>query len=746
MAGNPRCWQEHRDAGLLDVLCQRAVQAGLGEAVSKGVLELSWGREELQSWEALAKEHRERMSDRRQPAEDGADEDDEQRAAERGDEAARRPAGDEEERAKVWAAVHTVRRLGERWPSKRPAQRWLEIRGGKDDSEEVKEEHEDGVVLKVLRLQYMDGGLPEEVYAEMMRLPEVWALDMILTWQAQLHEKMKQIAKKFPDELPASALTDMQGDPARWVRDLRCRACSRWGLTAHVAGELRAWVPWGAEVLDLWRPRMHSDHRGEKKERKPPVERLGQLVAKYPDVAPVKRLYVCNEADHAEQADAVFLEKVSKLHFLGTMDSETILQIAKDRTWLKELLVEWERNRAEGADPEEAMMVKRLREIGERFSLPPTQAAALEKERWSWPHELRIRHVDAWWLRCLKDKFFAHGLSEAVTAAMQAIPVWGAARLEEWRVQKDQRADQIFERSTRPWKKQGQEEGANRRTPGASALTLRDGDRLLRTGKEPRVHKSRVRVDRCHNKTVAEALKSVQSGILILTRKMIAQDIQGGLLRIERASGEDGPATAEPRHRAGAAPERPQALAEERFRSLTGAVVQLDRAALRGPRLKELPQLAELSPGEIEQFAAEDLAHYERQLHWSSKRASTERLEKLARELQTNVLPWAAPAPAAGAEEAAPAAASRPPTFSKLTAYEKLTLRTDELKHLEQQSLIIDGKDLTLQERRERLREHVWKLCGDNGPRREQVFMKQWQSTAASTRIGVTTIEDDDND
>jgi len=153
-------------------------------------------------------------------------------------------------------------------------------------------------------------------------------------------------------------------------------------------------------------------------------------------------------------------------------------------------------------------------------------------------------------------------------------------------------------------------------------------------------------------------------------------------------------------------------------------------------------ELQDLTLGEIEQLTTEDLWHYERPLGWSVKRAHAERLEKLSKELQVNTLPWAASSTPAAAEEG-------PANFSELTAYQRMQLRARELEHFEQQGLIVDGKEMTVQERRDRLKEHVWKLTGQSAAasaKREQVFMKQWQATAPTTRTGVTVIDDDDDE
>jgi len=292
-------------------------------------------------------------------------------------------------------------------------------------------------------------------------------------------------------------------------------------------------------------------------------------------------------------------------------------------------------------------------------------------------------------------------------------------------------------------------------------IVLHDNDRLLRTTKEPRSHQARLRVGRCHGKTVAEALAGVRSGVLSLTRKMIAHDMCNGHLRVERASGNnpEGPATPS----RGSCKRRwvlssRKRSREESFRSLTGQVVTVQNACTKPVKAKELPSLAELSVGYIDNLTTEELNHFERHLGWNVRRAHTERLEKLEREIQANSqLPWACPGTVAGAADridtmlsSQPSADSavgpaRPVTFADLTEYQRLRLSVEELRHFEQQHLITDGGELSLQERRDRLKDHVRQSSFECASKREQVFMKQWQ-VAASTRERVTTIEDDDED
>jgi len=286
-------------------------------------------------------------------------------------------------------------------------------------------------------------------------------------------------------------------------------------------------------------------------------------------------------------------------------------------------------------------------------------------------------------------------------------------------------------------------------------IVLHDDDRLFRTGKEPRAHQARVRVGGCHGKTVAEALAGVRSGILSLSHKKIAQDMRCGHLRVERASCDDpqGPATPS----RGSCKRRwvlssRKRSRKESFRSLTGQVVTVQNAGTKPAKAKEMPSLAELSAGDIDNLTTEELNHFERHLRWNTKRSHIERLERLSREIQANSqLPWAYSGIVAGAADGADASddsaagPERPVSFTHLTEYQRLRLSVEELRHFEQQHLITDGEELSLQERRDRLKDHVRQSSFECASKREQVFMKQWQ-VAASTRERVTTIEDDNED
>lgn len=306
------------------------------------------------------------------------------------------------------------------------------------------------------------------------------------------------------------------------------------------------------------------------------------------------------------------------------------------------------------------------------------------------------------------------------------------------------------------WKKpKGSYPSDNKRSVGGR-IVLHDDDRLFRTGKEPRSHQRRVRVGCCHGKTVAEALANVRSGVLRLTRKDIAHDMCSGHLRVERSSGDtlEGPTTPSRGvcNRRWVLSSRKRSR-EESFRSLTGKLVKVQNAGMKPAKAKEMPSLAEFSVGDIDNLSTEDLNHFERHLRWNTKRAHTERLEKLEREIQANSqLPWANSGIVAGAavESSQPSAENavvpeRPVSFTDLTEYQRLRLSGEELRHFEQQYLITDGEEMSLQERRDRLKEHVRQSSFECASKREQVFMKQWQ-VAAGTRELVTTIEDDDDD
>jgi len=720
-SGGPRSWQEQFDAAMLDVLGGFASKARLDSYIVQRLKRLPWGPPLLRTWEELfLQEHK----------------------------------GD----GNVPSKLQVLQGMRERWPLKRPCQRNAELKDP-NKSKGFKVEHDDAMVLKTIRYQYLKGALDERLHDALFLLPQVWALDMLLSWEAQLMEKLRRIAAAFPERMPRIG----DGTPAaRWLREFRVRARCGDGLSRRLDVGLRAALPWMAHTLQQWSTRAERENLPQpRSHRRSVADRLRSLVKLYPGSQrpPARRLYVCSEEERQEQADAVFLDRVGKLHFDGIVRSDEIVELAKMAEWLQELLVEWERNRAENIDPEERFEIARLREIGQRHSLPPTQAAALEKKRWSFPHEVRVRHSDAWFLRLMKDKYFNQRLSEPVLEAMRAIPVWGAARLEEWRVQKDARSMMCFQRMRRKWKKpKGSYPSDAKRSVGC--IVLHDDDRLFRTGKEPRSHQKRVRVDCCHGKTVAEALASVRSGVLRLTRKVIAHDMSSGHLRVERSSGEgvEGPTTPS----RGSCKRRwvlssRKRTREESFRSLTGQVVTVQNAGTRPAKAKEMPPMAEVSVGDIDNMTAEELTHFERHMRWNTKRAHTERLEKLSREIEANSqLPWANSCAATGAAPGADETQSpqlfadntvgpkRPVSFTDLTEYQRLRLSAEEMRYFEQQHLITDGEELTLQERRDRLKDHVRQSSFECASKREQVFMKQWQ-VAASTRERVTTIEDDED-
>lgn len=308
-----------------------------------------------------------------------------------------------------------------------------------------------------------------------------------------------------------------------------------------------------------------------------------------------------------------------------------------------------------------------------------------------------------------------------------------------------------FQRMRRKWKlPKGSFPSDKKRS--VDHVVLHDDDRLFRTGKEPRSHQGRVRVACCHGKTVAEALAGVRSGVLSLTRKVIVHDMCSGHLRVERSSGDNpvGPSTPSrgscKRRWVWSSRKRSR---EESFRSLTGKVVTVQNAGTKPAKAKEMPSLAELSVGDIDNLTTEELNHVEKHLRWSTKRAHTERLEKLDREIQANSqLPWAS----GGADKTQSSQPSaddavgpeRKLSFTDLTEYQRLRLSVEELRHFEQQHLITDGEEMSLQERRDRLKDHVRQSSFECASKREQVFMKQWQVTA-STRERVTTIEDDED-
>lgn len=487
-------------------------------------------------------------------------------------------------------------------------------------------------------------------------------------------------------------------------------------------------------------------------------ERLCRIVETYKDAAPPKHVYVSTVQEREEKVDATFLERIERLHFRNAYRLDDVLPVADEAgaSWFRELVSHWEKNKADGIDSEEARMVQRLRDIGERWPQgPPHQVGGKERERWLMTPAMQMRHADAWWLRCLKDTFFDKGLSQPVMDAMTAIPLWGAPRLEEWAFQRDQRAAQLFERGSRTSKKalqlqrqqendaeEGQEGeacGNERGDPQSERYDkvevkrieseLRDTDRLATSRKEPRNHKIRMRVTACHGKTVAEALKTVRNGVMKLTRRAIASDIALGLLILEKDDAEprtpSKPASARATSTKKCFPGRKRPR-EESFRDLTGKIVTL-QAQLPGPKKAraesdaqpQMPPLSALGPGDVELLVADQLVYYEKQLGWTARRKATERIDNLEQNLQTNTLTGGV----------APVA-----TFTEMNAYEKSQLTGDELKHLEQTGFLTDAHELSLQERRNRLKEYIWQVEEEQAreaPRKVQIFMKQW--TKATT-------------
>lgn len=737
----PENRQQHEDAALMDIVRLRAVKSVLTDAELAILKTASWGEQELQSWLAEAAAAPDTVILDDEPSE--AEEDDVFGADRERREKVKSKRKEEQER--VWACVHTIRRIGDQWKSNRPGQRWVAVRD-RNCSPEIRAEHGYALALKTLNAFYVSGSMHGDVHDALMRLPETWCFDMLLCWQAQLMNKMRKLADTYPDEVPKQALgsktiTDVL-DPAKWVREFQCRVTvSPAGLSPHVAEEFKTWVSWGGSLLDSWQE-MRRKREERLREAVPKHytlfhERLLAVLRTYQNAAPERRLYVSSDAERQEQNDANFLVCTERNHFRGGVKLETLLTAADSSgaNWFRELVTGcWEKNKTEGIDTEEIRMVERLRDIGRRFpQSPPNQVSGLERERWAMSSDLRIRHADAWWLRCLKDTFFEKGLSQKVSDAMCAIPVWGRPRLEEWRIQKDQRAAQIFERNNRKSPKQ-EDSGTPQHDAGArgsgdcraevpcTAQDLRDGDRLCPTGKEPRVHRSRLRVSSCHGKTVAEALRSVRDGVLRLSRKRIAQDIAQGYLKVEASEAEprtpSRAATAVRPQRCSSGQKRPR---EETFRGFTGKVVKALASASK-PKIRDdcsgAVPLGSLVLGDVEELTPEQIAHYERQLGWSSRRKNSERIDSLSQNLQTNGI----------AGEAAPTA-----EFRKLSEYERTQLREDELRHFEQMGLLGERHELTIQERRDRLKDHI--RCTEEeqaraAPKKVQIFMQQWKSGA----------------
>lgn len=62
--------------------------------------------------------------------------------------------------------------------------------------------------------------------------------------------------------------------------------------------------------------------------------------------------------------------------------------------------------------------------------------------------------------------------------------------------------------------------------------------------------------------------------------------------------------------------------------------------------------------------------------------------------------------------------------FLELTPYDRLQLCENEVKTLEESVLILDGEHINLNDRKVRLKEHVWQTsCGH---KKQQQFMKNW--------------------
>eukprot|EP00811_Abedinium_folium_P004423 NODE_14072_length_1130_cov_4.488534.p1 GENE.NODE_14072_length_1130_cov_4.488534~~NODE_14072_length_1130_cov_4.488534.p1 ORF type:complete len:264 (+),score=89.06 NODE_14072_length_1130_cov_4.488534:125-916(+) len=176
----------------------------------------------------------------------------------------------------------------------------------------------------------------------------------------------------------------------------------------------------------------------------------------------------------------------------------------------------------------------------------------------------------------------------------------------------------------------------------------------------------------------------------------------------------------------------------EAYVSLTGGIVRIctrhsARIGASGFTKHKVTPLAELPLGDIDHLSLDEVVRYEKKLCWTARRPLQERMERLMKEAVNNSLTKNMP--------------TKQRRILDLTAEEREQLTEEELKQFEVMELIIGGEELSLPERRARLKEHVWRLADEAAtrqPGKAQDFMKNWQENLPRGITDVIDSEEDD--
>lgn len=439
------------------------------------------------------------------------------------------------------------------------------------------------------------------------------------------------------------------------------------------------------------------------------------LFRDYPDRPPTHHIYCSSEAEVAERKDSWLLVRAERAHFRGQPGAAEAMKLFSTTSWGTTMLADWEAKNAAGRDdPELEEQLRQIADIAARFpDRPPQQVVGVERDFWGRPHDERIRRTDGNYFRNIKARFLKGSLNPRVLEALRGIPVWGAARLKEWEVEKQQLAREIWDKAHRPHRK-SKEETLEKKT-AAAPRRLDDSARLISTRKLPRRIQGKLRIEGCNGKTVAEALKQVMNGTIPLSREAILKDIRAGLLRVEgdasSADSEGAPATPARDDRTPTATGSDTKAKRRRrgsskpmvFRGFNGERIELHDLPEAAPAQKQWRPLAELLPGDIDNLSVDGLAHYEAQLGLSAKRTNMERVRRLAEQAQASTL-MSLLTTRSGAEAGA-SSDTRMQRFAAMSDYDRSQLSIEEIRMHEQSNLIEAGEQFTKAERCQRLKE-----------------------------------------
>jgi len=472
--------------------------------------------------------------------------------------------------------------MGQRFKDKRPSSNQT------SQESRLTQEYKDAMLLKMLREHWLTGRLSTQARGGLLRLPETWALPMILQWEEELVHRLSHFASTFKEGAPDLQTPQQKKDETvasylRWYSGVQHKATHGDGLEPRFATRFCAWVPWAADATSTWTAQRESRCRKTSTAKqhgpadKPSTPRsapngprhISSIAAKYPEDPPRLRIYVSSEAELEHQRDAQALHRAARAHFHGVLGQDAT-QALSSCAWGPTLLKQWEAAKVAGADPDIELQVSRLHDIAKRHpKAPVTQLGGLERNFWGQPEAVRLHRADACWMRRLKDIFMAHSLPEPVLEAMRQIPVWGEPRLKEWEVQKEQMAQQIWAPESRRGRKSSKDSegnwnevaGVDQAGEGEDDVTatpecprtratlkqMRHGrpanlrldhtNVLVLTKLLPRKHNMRQRLFACHGKTLGEALRTVLDGVVKLTVGTVRSDIARGFLRIQEADG-----------------------------------------------------------------------------------------------------------------------------------------------------------------------------------------------------------------